>query len=70
MTFQGAKMSLAEGTIEFNDAAWSEAYRSGDELARLLMKNETTLPMSRLVAYLWDTVQTLRARVRVLEQKS
>jgi hypothetical protein len=70
MTFQGAHLSLAEGTFGFNDAAWVEAYRSGDELAQLLMRDETTLPMSRLVAYLWDTVQTLRARVNALEQKS
>jgi len=69
MTFQGAKVCLCDGTLTLNDGAWKAAYQSGDELARLTMPDASHIDMTRVIAFLWNTVQELRQRVDDLENK-
>lgn len=69
MTFQATQVSLTERTLAFNDRAWKEAYQNGDELARLTMTDDSHIEMTRVIAFLWGTVQELRQRVNELENK-
>lgn len=53
----------------FQEDSWRDAYQRGEETALQLMPDAQHLHLTRLVAHLWDTVQTLTARVKALEEK-
>jgi hypothetical protein len=57
--FKGTKLSPLDRCITLDLAAWTQAYRSGDEVALLTMTDESHIDMAQLVAYLFEIVQGL-----------